>query len=200
MLARTNWLAAFAGRTVVVIASGPSLTAEDCEAVRAAGLPTFVTNTTFLRCPWADVLVAFDSKWWKTYRAEVGAVFKGRQFRCAGQRFTPGERPPAALLKFRGFGNSGTAAISLAALAGARRVVLLGCDAQFSGGQSHWHGDHPEGLSNARSVARWPAKFEQVAAYAKAKGCEVVNASRETALTCFPRVDLEAELLKEPRC
>ena len=66
-----DWLRAYAGRAVVVIASGPSLTEDDCEAVRKSGLPAFVVNTTFRRCPWADVLVAHDSKWWQTYGAEV---------------------------------------------------------------------------------------------------------------------------------
>jgi hypothetical protein len=43
-------------------------------------------------------------------------------------------------------------------------------------------------------VARWFPKFAQAAAFAAGKGCTVVNASRDTALTCFPRVGLEDEL------
>jgi hypothetical protein len=189
-----DWLQAFAGRTVVVVASGPSLTEADCEAVRASGLPTFVVNTTFRRCPWADVLVAHDAKWWQLHRAEVEASFEGRRFRCGNAPRIDGEKPAAWLLQFRSFSNSGAAAVSLAVLAGARRVVLLGVDCQRTGGLTHWHGDHPPELSNARSIDRWPRKFEKVGAYAKSKGCEVVNASRETALECFPRVELEAEL------
>lgn len=189
-----DWLQAFAGRTVAVIASGPSLTEDDCEAVHAAGLPTFVVNTTFRRCPWADVLVAHDSKWWQMYGAEVAANFRGRRFRCGNAPRVLDEKPDRWLLEFRSFGNSGCAAISLAALAGARRVVLLGVDCQRTGGLVHWHGDHPPELSNARSMDKWPRKFEKVAAYARGKGCEVVNASRATALECFQRVSLVDEL------
>lgn len=178
----------------MVIASGPSLTAADCEAVRAAGLPAFVTNTTFRVCPWADVLLAHDAKWWKVHEAEVKATFKGRRFRCGSAPRVFGEPVGRWLLEFRSFGNTGCAAISLAALAGARRVVLLGVDCQRTGGATHWHGDHPPELSNAKTMDKWPAKFVKVAAYARGKGCEVVNASRETALTCFPRVRLEDEL------
>jgi len=186
----TDWLQAFAGRTVVIVASGPSLTEDDCTTVRSSGLPVFVTNTMFRRFPDADVLVAHDARWWKLYRSEVEKTFRGRRFRCDAVGIAS-ERNPQTFLRYRSFGNSGTAAIALAALAGARNVVLLGCDCRRTGGQTHSHGDHPPELSNARSIERWAPKFAKAAAYARGKGCEVVNASRETALTCFPRVPLE---------
>jgi len=40
----------------------------------------------------------------------------------------------------------------------------------------------------------WPGKFAKAAAYAKRCGSVVVNCSRETALTCFERGDLDQEL------
>ena len=40
----------------------------------------------------------------------------------------------------------------------------------------------------------WPKLFAKVAKFAEARRVPVVNATRETALTCFPRVDLEAAL------
>lgn len=185
---KADWLHKLKG-TVVCIASGPSLTAEDCELVRESGLPTIVTNTTFKLCPWATVLVAHDEKWWKTYFEELKS-FPGHKVTGAlgGRRYGA---QSLALLKFRTFRNSGAAAISLAALARAQRVVMLGYDCQHTGGKTHWHGDHPAGLGNAGSVPKWPAMFQQVKHYAKQRGCEVVNASRATALTCFPRVELE---------
>lgn len=179
---------------MVCIASGPSLTAEDCEAVRGSGLYTIVTNTTFQRCLWANAVLAYDFKWWKRYKAEVLANFKGRRLTCAAQARMFGAMPLQSLIKFRSFGNSGASAISLAALARASRVVLVGYDCQFTGGKTHWHGDHPPGMSNAISVEKWPAKFAQVAAYAAQLKVPVVNASRATALTCFPRVQLEDEI------
>lgn len=187
-----GWLESLAGRIVFCLASGPSLTAEDCELVRASGLPTLVTNTTFRMCPWATALVAADSKWWKMYVAEVDSVFGGQKVKCGGGRHYA--QSTQAISKYRSYGNSGTAAISLAVFAGASRVILLGCDAQFSGGKTHWHGDHPAELSNAKTVGNWPAKFENVARYAIRRGVPVLNASRETALACFPRVALEEVL------
>src|SRR5690606_36428084 len=91
-------------RTVVCIASGPSLTADDVETVRrwrqeaqgehagagqdaSAGGPdrewaggpvgVVVTNTTFRAAPWADVLYAMDRAWWLRYLDEVRKAFTG---------------------------------------------------------------------------------------------------------------------------
>jgi hypothetical protein len=188
--ARPDW----AGRTVVCIASGPSLTADDCELVRAAAVPTVVTNTTFRMCPWADVLFGMDLKWWLEYHEEAKKTFTGRLLAGSGIVSRLGIESVYGCPWFTSFGNSGASAISLAVAAGATKVVLVGFDAQRTGGQTHWHGDHPSSLSNAASLKNWPRKFDQVAAYAKGKGCKVVNASRATALTCFDRSDLRAEL------
>jgi hypothetical protein len=192
---KVDWLHKLSG-TVVCIASGPSLTAEDCERVR--GLPSIVTNTTFRLCPWATVLIAHDKKWWEMYGKEVRETFPGHKVTVH-----PGGRHHGAqvlaLLKFRTFRNSGAAAISLAALAGAKRVIMIGYDCQHTNGQTHWHGNHPAGLGNAGSVPKWPEYFRQVALYARRQGCEVINATRQTALTCFPRATLEECLPAEER-
>lgn len=189
-----DWVGRWAGRTVVCIASGPSLTVEDCEAVQASGHPTIVTNTTFKRCPWADVLFGFDAKWWKEYSAEVADTFKGERITCSIIGPKLGIKTLHQQPWFQACGNSGTAAISLAVHAHAQRILLLGFDCQKTGGRTHWHGDHPKTLGNARSISNWPRQFSMVAKFAKGKGVPVINCTRETALTCFPRVDLNASL------
>lgn len=187
---KADWVGRWAGQTVVCIASGPSLTVDDCAAVQAAGLPAIVTNTTFRRCPWAEVLLAHDARWWHLHRAEVDAVFHGKRLTCSTQNF--GVPSLRLILQFKPFNNSGAAAISLAVLGGAARVLLLGYDCQPApDGRIHWHPDHPAPLSNARTMAVWPHKFQQVAAYAKKQGVPVLNATRSTALRCFERVALE---------
>lgn len=92
-------------------------------------------------------------------------------------------------------GNSGYQAIGLAYAWGAARVILLGYDMQRTGGKSHWHGDHKGGLPNlGPALATWPAKFEAIAR----QWPHVVNATRETALTCFPRATLADALIDPP--
>lgn len=88
--------------------------------------------------------------------------------------------------------NSGVAAIALAQQFQARRVVMLGFDCQKAGRLVHWHGDHPAGLGNAGSMDKWPAQFAALAN--RAGSMQVINASRVSALTCFPRAELEEAL------
>ena len=188
---KVDWLHQLQG-TVVCIASGPSLTEADCERVRASGLPTIVTNTTYQRCPWATVLVGHDWTWWQVHQRQVQRSFRGHKVtgESAGKRCGAQYLGALGLKTFR---NAGCAAISLAVLAGARRVVLLGYDGRFApDGRTHWHGDHPVGqLGNCGSLPHWPERFGQVAAYARERGVEVLNASRDTAHEMFARVALD---------
>lgn len=191
------------GRTVVCLASGPSLTQADVDLVRRAGHPTVVTNTTFRMAPWADVLFGFDARWWSTKDPATGLTHAQESARVfAGRRFTKSELGPTYGVEtlhgsswFRGFGNSGCCAIALAVHAGAARVILLGFDSTFGPkGERHWHGNHPGGLGNCASIARWPAHFKRTAHMAKLAGVVVLNCSRRTALDCFDRVPLEQAL------
>lgn len=197
MPARADWEGRWIGRTVVCIASGPSLIEEDAETVRASGHPTIVTNTTFRMCPWADALVAFDCRWWQVHSREVRETFTGRTLTFCPKGAAARWGVETTLHRedwIDSFGNSGTAAISLAIATGASRVVMLGYDCQKTGGRTHWHGDHPRTLGNAISMPGWPKLFRKLAAWAEARRVPVMNASRETALTCFPRVTLEDAL------
>lgn len=177
--------------TVVCMASGPSLTSEDMEAVRAwrdAGdaRAVVVTNTTAFSAPWTDAMVALDMKWWKEYGKRARAEFPGERLTtsyCASLYGAKKLQTP-----FLSYGNTGAAAVSLALQRGAARVILLGYDCQRTDGKTHHHGSHPAGLSDAATIDKWPARFE---ALAQRAGDRVVNCSRVTALKCFPMARLE---------
>lgn len=132
-----------------------------------------------------------DVDWWRTHLSEVNAKFEGL-------RFSSNKLPNEFRVKhlgapnFKAHHNSGCGAIALAVNGGARRVLMLGYDCQKTGGQAHWHGDHPKGLGNAGSIERWPAKFQALAK--ECGGVEIINCSRETALEVFPRMPLEEAL------
>lgn len=138
------------------------------------------------------MLYGFDVAWWKWHIGEVEAAFTGAE-RCS-QAKLPSRYRVTHLERVPHFGNSGAAAMALAAHRGARRIVMLGYDCQHTGGQAHWHGNHPGKLGNAGSVEKWPEKFALLADHLKKKGVEVLNASRTTALECFPRADLNQAL------
>jgi hypothetical protein len=185
------------GETFVCLASGPSLTAEDVEAVRGRGR-VIAINTSYQLARWADVLYACDARWWKWHKGAPD--FAGLKFAMtAGALAWPGVQllgrgpshglslDPARLCLG---GNSGYQAINLAVLMGASRVVLLGYDmAVGANGKQHWHADHPMRMKSPYQTFRqaYPTLVEPL----KASGVEVLNCSRQTALTCFERRALD---------
>ena len=178
----------WSGYSVFCLASGPSLTAEDVELVRkwrelSDERRVIVTNTTVQLAPWADALFAHDSKWWRHY---ADLDFKGERLSLSSAAKTWG----ASVLKppFISYKNSGADAASLALHRNAERVYLLGYDCQFTGGKTHWHGSHPQGLHDATSLHRWEGQFARLSNVSAGR---IINCSRVTALKCFPRQRLE---------
>lgn len=191
----SRWHQLLGGRDVVCMASGPSLTKEDTRKIMhwrqaAEDRAVIVTNTTFRLAPWADVLYAMDRRWWMVYMDEIKETFKGQLATNSGSMCRMGWKTvQSEVRKFKPYGNSGAAALSLALKCNARRVVLLGYDCKRIAGKVHHHGDHPKGLGNAKSMPNWPHQFGQLRRdFPKA---EVLNASRDTDLKVFPLVRLE---------
>lgn len=181
----------------VCLASGPSLSETDIELVRqwrnARILrEVIVCNTTFRSALWADVVFGMDSRWWKIYANEVKTTFKGEPITSSQCWRTHG----IAFSRYTSFGNSGAAAVHLAYQRGARRIILLGYDCGLTGGKSHHHGPHPRPLHDALSHTSWPDQFRRLADALKGKA-EIINSSRESALTCWPRMPLEDALAED---
>lgn len=181
---------------VFCLASGPSLTQEDVDSVRlwrsrGDQRAVIVANTTFRIAPWADAVFAMDSKWWKVHYDEVCQTFTGRRTTTASLECNF----RVEKLSIQNYRNSGAGCVSLAVAEGAREIVLLGYDCMPQDGKTHWHGSHPAGLSDAKTIKVWPLIFDRLAKDMKRKGAHVVNASRRTALKCFERVELETLLL-----
>lgn len=88
-------------------------------------------------------------------------------------------------------GSGGYMAVNLAYHLGARWIGLLGFDMQFTDGKSHWHGDHRgTGNPNPADMAIWAQRFIPLYEDLKREGVELVNCTRDTALT-IPRADLD---------
>lgn len=130
-----------------------------------------------------------DRDWWAKYGEEVDQVFSGRRLSTNSieRRFNV-----TRLQSIRSYANSGAGAMSAAIHAGASKLILLGYDCQHTGGQTHWHGDHPVGLGNATRIDAWLEEFAKLGRdHAQV---EILNATRQTALECFKRIDLESAL------
>lgn len=202
--------------TIVCVASGPSLTAEDVAWCRGRAR-VLAINNNYVMAPWADWLYAGDYQWWRCHlRGSHGhkswlPLLEG----FAGERWTldkkaaeefglkhvqdaSGPNKPMRLCKDAGFvyngANSGFAAINLAYHFGAERIILLGYDMQKTDGLGHWFGDHPPELSSAADFPAFRSFFPLLAADLAEAGVRVVNCSRQTALECFRRSTVQEEL------
>ena len=134
-----------------------------------------------------------DEPWWRIHLDEIRQTFRGDLVSSSQAVRKHGVESLGTLgVGWNPFGNSGAAAVSLACLASTGRKYLVGYDCKKAQGRAHWHGDHPKGLGNAGSIAKWPSQIEKLrAAYA---GHRIFNCSRETALAVFPRMQLEDAL------
>lgn len=184
-------------QTIVCIASGPSLTQEDVDFVKGKAF-VFVCNDGYRIAPWADLLYAADRAWWE-YHLPLLNGFQGEKWTC--------DKPIAEKhgLHYIGiknsliFGknnsiangsNSGFQLLNLAALQRPKRIVLLGYDMKETEEKSHWFGDHP-GKIKRTSKSPYHKFIRAFNSAASEIDPQVINATRDTALTCFPRRPLE---------
>lgn len=191
------------GRTVAILASGPSMS--PTVAASVAHLPRIVINTTYRLAPDADILYACDPAWWQAH-PEAAAV---RGIKLALEH-APGKRlpVPAGVLFMRNTGrlgfdpspaclrtgdNSGAQAVQVAVHARAARILLLGFD--MKGG--HWHGAHPAGLAptGPSQCRKFVTAFRSLALELARRPVEILNCTPGSALDCFPRARL-ADVLK----
>ena len=156
--------------------------------------------------PGADHLFSCDYRWWKHHIADVSKEFEGacwtqdKQWNDKG--CTPAEQWGIKTLVSEGKPglsrqqgvihqgrNSGYQAVNLAYLLGAERIVLLGYDMKMRGDQRHWFGAHPNGLEVHSDYTSFIMAYETIKP--SEYGLEIFNATRDTALHCFPVVDLD---------
>jgi hypothetical protein len=155
------------GKTVAVLASGPSMSPEAADSVRE--LPCIAINSSYLLAPWADMLFEHDLHWWQANpQAEQ---FDGLRV-CAQEGDIDAHlvRLPTDLVVM-GPGhsvdmrNSALAAVWLAAEAGASKILLYGFDL----------------ITAPDSCAILAAAFKQLAERLRARGIEVERVTEKQA-------------------
>lgn len=200
---------AWEGQTVVCLASGPSLCAEDVEAVKGRARVIAVNDAGRL-APWADVLYSSDPQWWKRYYKATPFVFDGPKY--AIEKRPKSHRqdypwPDLEVLRNTGtdgleldpsglktYQNSGGAAINLSVHFGAKRIVLLGYDmALGTNGRKHFC----DGPGPSSPYGEFRKRIGTMVGPLRQVGVTVINASRRTALGCFPRATLAEALAAE---
>lgn len=178
------------------IASGPSLTASDCELVRQSGAKVIAVNNSWRMAPFCDYLYSGDMKWWRAYHKEIN--IRAERWTCS--RLAHGKFGVNLHIAGGGY-NSGMRAIQFAVMKGFKTIGILGYDCSLKLG-FHWHGRHSveRGLRNPSEarVQKWHEQFARVGPKITAAGAKVFNCSRYTELECFERKTLEEVLERAP--
>ena len=177
-------------RVAVCIGSGPSLTRADCDRAASGADWLIACNESWRLAEWAHALYAGDYAWWDAHHHEVPAHLE--KWTCAAsaaERFRLHLHRTAPCAMY----NSGQRALELAIAKGFERILLLGYDCSVARG-AHWHDDHRGGAAknpDAQRCAQWQSQFAAI----DPGGAQILNCSRDTALTAFPRMALEDALV-----
>lgn len=178
---------------------------------RSAGqLKVIVVNDGYRLASWADICYFADARWWRWHKDKPDfQAFTGQK--CS--IFDTGnavEDPEVFLLRnggteglsdkpteLRTGRTGGYQVINIAALAGARRILLLGYDGRrATDGRAHWFGDHPITTDNGQIEALAKNLRWLVQPLAE-RGISIINCSPGSAVDAFPKQALEAALEEE---
>ena len=209
-------------QTCVILAGGPSLRGFNFDEEIGGNCKNFITiNDSWRLLPSGTKAINYfcDHAWWsmqlqKNLRSLDGLtsfhdmIYRGfwvtishdpgfidhpqiHVLTNTGQRGL--ELDPSGL---RHGSNAGYQAINLAVHLGAKRIVLLGYDMKVDGNRTNWHNEpRPQANAYADVIQRsmlphYPTLIEPL----KKLGVEVINATPDSALTCFPMMSLEEAL------
>lgn len=177
---------------IIILASGPSLNDGQIEQIKESGVSTIAVNNTWQKAPFARWIYANDYEWWKEhYHSLPKEPEKWSGSKIAADEFCLNYHA------MREAYNSGMKSIDLALKMGGQVIILVGFDCAFHGGKKHWHGDHPEPLSNpdSNSLEFWKYHFKRLR---KAHpGAVIINSSAYTELEVFPRLSLSEAIESE---
>lgn len=200
-------------KSIIVIASGPSLTQNQVDTAKASGLPIMVINDNYKLVPEAEFLFAADLQWWyhnyyivpetiscytlDRHIEHLERRIGGCSDRLKGVSFTHDREELDLDDEIIHHGsNSGYMGLQLAVILGYTKLIMIGFDHQHTNGMRHWFGDHDSKIFkvNADHVDKWVDSIDGLVYYMTHKGIDIVNCSNETAIRTIRRSTLEDEL------
>lgn len=191
------------GSRVVIAASGPSLTAE--VAAVCDGEKVLAVNDAIRLFPKAEILYSCDAAWWefnKFVPGFAGERWTSHSINPKNNKTAFGKRTDMKIIegkngtgfsrdpKFIHYGNnSGFQAVNLAILFGATEIILVGFDMKKKENKTHFFGEHEAPLRATHSFTGWINNFANAAKLLT--DVRIINATPDSALTCFPKCSLE---------
>jgi hypothetical protein len=168
---------------VLIIASGPSLAADDIALIQLSQIYTICVNSSWKLAPFCQDIFAGDTAWWAANADEISIPAK--RWCCVETGY--------GCRRFAGMSgwNSGANAILFALKEKkASSILLTGFDCSLKHG-THVHGDHVKNKNPRKAdVERWHSQFSQAAYQAKKAGVPLLNCSRYTEITSIQRAPL----------
>ena len=186
----------WSGQTALIVGTGPSaatlplhLAADRCKCI--------AIKSAWMLADWADVLYGIDQGWWLANRGvpqfkglkvtpspTAARVFGLQQVKTKlGARLMLDPKGTVGCGLRDGGGHSGWQAINLAVQLGASRIVLAGFE--MRGGRFTKFERGVAKIDPGR-IERWRREMDDAAGEFAAIGCEVVNATPDSALTAYP--------------
>lgn len=213
----------WSGETAVILAGGPSLRGFDIRQLGLHHPRVICINDSWRMAPWADSLYFTDREWWN------GQILRNRRslddsvsfldimvrgFWIKGSTHDEPDHPLVRTLRFTGQqglessptglrhgSNSGYAAMNLAYLFGAKRVLLLGYDMHTEPRRSHWHDEErPRNFEEDVIKRSFLPHFPTLVGPLAAAGVEVVNCTPNSSLRCWPFMPLAEALERSTTC
>ncbi len=184
---------------IVIQAPGPSLTKEQVQRTR--GIFCITIGDAYLLNPWADILYHGDAKWWRHHNGvpefygackvslePVPEYPNVKQLLQSRLRTGLEVTPPGVVSG----SNSGYQALNLAYHFRPKEIILLGYNLGRSPeGIYSVRGDSPRGLPETRDFSRFISNISGLAECLASRGVKVYNCTENSALTCFPRRNLD---------
>ncbi|WP_411504984.1 hypothetical protein [Brucella anthropi] len=146
-------------------------------------------------------MFAADEEWWKHYEgcgefsgykmSTDWQVTRNREWRI---RYVPCHFQSNQMQldgKYIGWGgNSGFAALNVAARLGCATILLVGYDFTLSHG-FHWHGAHPDSLANPTEsqLIHWGNSIDNASSVLRQANVTVFNCSSISTLSAYEKID-----------
>lgn len=163
-------------------------------------------NVAYKLGSFIDILVFGDQKFYQEHRRELNEWNGGIRVTCDDRVNDPGIKVLKRDEKMYGISshkdkvcwnfNSGAMAINVAVHTGVKKIYLLGFDMNLQEGNSHFHSEYNHQIE-PEVFAKHLVGFDQIAVDAKNMGVEIINCNPDSAITQFPKVNLNEIIMQE---